>query len=70
MKRLLLDINVVLDILLDRQPHAAASGAIWVKIEKGEASGFVPAHGLTTIYYLVERERGAQIARQAVEGIV
>ena len=25
MKRLLLDINVVLDILLDRQPHAAAS---------------------------------------------
>ena len=70
MKRLLLDINVVLDILLDRQPHAAASGAIWVKIEKGEASEFVPAHGLTTIYYLVERERGAQIARQAVEGIV
>ena len=70
MKKLLLDINVVLDILLDRQPHAAVSGAVWAKIEKGEASGFLPAHGATTIHYLIERDRGAKVARQVLEGIV
>lgn len=70
MKKLLLDINVVLDILLDRKPHAAVSGTVWAKIEKGEAKGFLPAHGVTTIYYLIERDRGARVARQALEGIV
>ena len=70
MKKLLLDINVVLDILLDRKPHAAVSGAVWAKIENGEVNGFLPAHGVTTIYYLLERDRGAQVARQALEGIV
>jgi predicted nucleic acid-binding protein len=69
-KKLLLDINVVLDILLDRQPHAGVSGAVWAKIEKGEASGFLPAHGATTIHYLIERDRGAKVARQALQGIV
>lgn len=70
MKKLLLDINVILDILLDRTPHAAVSGAVWAKIEKGEAKGYIPAHGVTTIYYLIVRDRGAQVARQALEGIV
>lgn len=70
MKRLLLDINVLLDILLDRQPHVAASSSVWTHIEKGEVVGYVPAQGLTTIHYLVARERGAPIAREAVEAIV
>ena len=70
MKKLLLDINVVLDILLDRKPNAAVSGAVWVKIEKGEAIGLLPAHGATTIHYLIERDRGAKVARLALEGIV
>ena len=67
MKKLLLDINVVLDILLDRKPHAAVSGVIWAKIEKGEVKGFLPAHGVTTIHYLIERDRGAQVLRVVAE---
>jgi predicted nucleic acid-binding protein len=70
MKKLLLDINVVLDILLDRKTHAAVSGAVWARIEKGEAQGFLPAHGTTTIFYLIQRDKGAKAARQALEAIV
>jgi len=70
MKKLLLDINVVLDILLDRKPHAAVSGAVWARIEKSEAKGYLPAHGATTIFYLIERDKGAKVARQALEAIV
>ena len=70
MKTLLVDLNVVLDILLDRKPHVVASGAVWAKIEKGEAKGFLAAHGVTTIHYLIENDRGVSVAKQAIERIV
>lgn len=70
MRKLLLDLNVVLDILLNREPHVAVSAALWAKIEKGAATGFLPAHGFTAIHYLIARERDAKIARQALETIV
>ncbi len=66
MKRLLVDINVVLDVLLDRQPHADASGAIWASVETGRSEGFLAAHAITTIHYLVQRELGAVKARQLI----
>jgi predicted nucleic acid-binding protein len=64
--RLLLDLNVVLDVLFDRKPHVAAAAAIWSGIERGRAVGFLPAHSFTTIHYLAERARGRRFARQTV----
>lgn len=68
--RLLLDLNVVLDVLLDRKPHAAVASVLWAGIERGEATGFLPAHGFTTIHYLAERARGRGFARQTVVDLV
>ena len=70
MKRILLDINVILDILLDRKPHVTASSVVWTAVETGQAKGWVPAHGLTTIHYLVRKVRGAAAARRTVESIM
>ena len=70
MKALLLDVNVILDILLDRRPYVTVSAAVWAAIEKGRGKGFVPAHRVTTIHYLIARERGAKLARNAVESIL
>lgn len=70
MKKILLDINVILDVLLDRKPHATASAVVWAAVETGQAKGWVPAHGLTTIHYLVRKARGAAAARRTVESIV
>lgn len=64
MKRLLVDTDVVLDVLLDRQPHAEASGAIWASVETGRSEGLLAAHAITTIHYLAQRELGAVKARQ------
>ena len=69
-KRLLIDTNVVLDILLDRQPHVEASAAIWSVIEAGKAAGFIAAHAVTTVYYLAQRELGANGARRVVDAIL
>jgi predicted nucleic acid-binding protein len=69
-KRLLLDLNVFLDVILDRQPDADVSAALWAAIEQGRGQGLVPAHGVTTIFYILEKAHGAAFARQGVEGLI
>jgi predicted nucleic acid-binding protein len=69
-KRLLLDLNVFLDVILDRQPDADVAAALWAAIERGRGQGMVPAHGVTTIFYILERAKGAAFARSGVEDLV
>ena len=66
MRRLLFDLNVVLDVLLDRPPHAAAAAAAWAAAERKEVDGLIPAHGFTTIFYIAARQRDAAYARRVV----
>ena len=72
MKKLLLDLNVVLDVILERKPGATAAARLWSTLERREvpARGLIPAHGVTTIFYVLERARGASFARQAVERLI
>ena len=70
MKTLLLDLNVVLDVILDRQPGVVAAARLWAALERGEGRGVLPGHGLTTIFYVLEKSRGASFARQSVERLL
>ena len=54
MKRLLFDIDVVLDVLLDRRPYAEASAAAWAAVETGVAEGLLAAHAVSSISRLGE----------------
>jgi len=70
MTRFLFDVNVVLDVLLDRKPHADASSLAWAAVETGRAEGLIAAHAVTTIHYLVARDRDARVARRVVEALL
>jgi predicted nucleic acid-binding protein len=70
MKRLLVDTNVVLDVLLDRHPRVDKSVAIWASIEAGICEGYLAAHAITTIHYLVQKELGAARAKQLISQIL
>jgi len=70
MKRVLFDVNVVLDVLLDRRPHAEASAAAWAAVETGIAEGLLAAHAVTTIHYLVRKEMGAAKAMRTLSSIM
>ena len=70
MKRLLVDLNVLLDVILDRSPHADIAASLWAAIERGQAEGMAPAHGVTTIFYLLEKARGAAFARDGIERLI
>jgi predicted nucleic acid-binding protein len=69
-RRLLLDVNVLLDALLERRPHAAAAAKLWGAAETRRVAAFVPAHGVTTLFDLLARQKGAAFARDAVGGVV
>ena len=70
MKRVLFDTNVVLDVLLDRQPYVEASAAAWVAVEAGVSEGMLAAHTVTTIHYLLRKEMGNVKARRILSAIL
>jgi predicted nucleic acid-binding protein len=66
----LIDVNVVLDVLLDRRPFAESSSAVWAAVEQGEAEGLLSAHAVTTLHYLNARAVGARAARETTEALL
>jgi predicted nucleic acid-binding protein len=55
----LLDTNVLLDVLLQREPYVETSGPVWEAVERGQAKGFMAAHAVTTIHYVLHKHAGA-----------
>jgi len=69
-KRPLVDVNVVLDAVLERGPHSEPATRLWAAVETKRIQALIPAHGVTTIFYLLAREKGAVYARRVVRDLV
>jgi predicted nucleic acid-binding protein len=70
MERMLVDLNVLLDVLLDRAPHADAAAELWATIEKGEVEGLLAAHAVTTLHYLATRSGGRAFGDRCVASVL
>jgi predicted nucleic acid-binding protein len=68
--RVLLDLNILLDVLLDRHPHSGPSLAFWAAALRAGTQVLFPAHGVTTIFYVTARQRGTAFARAAVTDLL
>lgn len=66
----LLDTDVVLDFLLDRQPFAAAARSIWQAGAQGRADLYVAAITPINVFYIVQKVRGASTARLLVSTLL
>lgn len=68
--KVLFDTNVILDLLLDREPFV--HDAIWLlsKVERSEITGFVCATTITTIHYLIAKALGAESARSHMAALL
>ena len=60
---ILLDTDVLLDVALDRAPHAESAGRLLSILDRRPKSAFVAWHTLSNFYYLVRPLRGAGDAR-------
>ena len=65
--RVLLDTNIVLDVILDREPFAQESGRIWVASDQGLFDAYLASFTLPTIYYICRRQGDARAADEAVD---
>ncbi len=70
MTKVLLDLNVLLDVILDRKPGVQTAVRLWAVLEQGGGQGFIPAHGATTVFDILEKAQGPVFARRAVEQLL
>jgi predicted nucleic acid-binding protein len=54
--KLLVDGNILLDVLQNREPHVTASALVWKLCETGRAKGFVSALTFANLVYVLRRE--------------
>lgn len=64
--RVLFDVNVLLDILLEREPFVDDSAEAWARVETGKVTGLVSADSFSTMFYLIKRAADLPAARHAV----
>jgi predicted nucleic acid-binding protein len=56
--KLLLDINVILDVLAKREPWFEDSAAVLSLLDTEEFEGVAAAHSITTLFYLASKHLG------------
>ena len=64
--RVLFDTNVVLDVLLNRDPWVAQSRAVWQANDEGHIVGYIAACAIGDIFYIARRLATLETAHAAV----
>lgn len=70
MPGLLIDTDVILDVVLARDPWAADAIRALDAMSRKRAHGFLSAHSITTVHYIVEKARGRAIANSAIADLL
>lgn len=68
--RVLFDTNVLLDVLLNREPFVHASSRLLARVERRQIEGMISATSVTTIDYLVGKAVGRDRAAEAVRALL
>ncbi len=68
--RILFDTNVILDVLLDREPFSLPAAKLFSLVEASGISGCVCATTVTTIHYLARKVIGTQAAVEEINKLM
>jgi predicted nucleic acid-binding protein len=68
--RVLVDTNIILDVLLQREPLLAASSRIMGLSERREVDAFITATSATDLFYIMRKEMDKEQAKEALEKII
>lgn len=68
--RILVDLNVILDVLKGREPHVAESASVWRAVELKQVEGAVAGHSVTTLFYLLAKEVGSSQAQEIIQEVL
>jgi predicted nucleic acid-binding protein len=68
--KIIIDLNVLLDVIQKRLPHYDASAKALSRVLNGEVDGVLPGHAVTTIYYIVAKYADRSRADGAVDWMI
>ena len=64
--KVLFDTNIILDVLLDREPFVELSASLVSLVEEKEIKGYLCATTLTTIDYLISKSHNRKTAKNEI----
>jgi predicted nucleic acid-binding protein len=68
--RVLFDTNVILDVLIGRQPHFETGTLLFAALDQGRLDGAVCATTVTTVHYVAAKTLSANRARVLVHDLL
>ena len=66
----LFDTNVILDVLLEPEPHVDAVSKLFALVDNGHLNGSICATTATTVYSIAAKSFGGRRARDQVHGLL
>lgn len=67
---ILVDLNVIVDVVQHRQPFYKESARVLDAVVRKEANGWVAAHSVTTLFYVIGRLRDRKTAVSAITNLL
>ena len=67
---ILVDLNVIVDVIQQRQPFYEESARVVDAVVRGQAEGWLAAHSITTLFYVINRVRNRETAVTAITGLL
>jgi predicted nucleic acid-binding protein len=68
--KVLFDTNLVLDLLLEREPFVEPAIALFEQIEQGKLEGYIAATTITNIFYIIRKAAGREVALDAINRLL
>ncbi|MDX9992515.1 MAG: PIN domain-containing protein [Anaerolineales bacterium] len=65
-----IDLNIVLDVLQKREPFYETSARLLALVETGQVKGYIAAHSMTTLFYLIKKNRSGAEARATITNLL
>lgn len=66
----LFDLNIILDVLKERAEFYEFSAFLLARAESGIIQGWLAAHAVTTLFYLIAKDKSPEQARVAITSLL
>lgn len=68
--QVLFDLNIILDVLQNRTEFYDLSAILLAFAETGKIQGWLAAHSITTLFYLIAKDKSAEQARVTLTNLL
>lgn len=70
MRKVLFDTNIILDIILEREPFYEEAVKLFELLDKDKISAYVSATTITDIYYIAKKVKGHKKSHEFISNLV